>query len=98
MSAAPCCGRAAAPWRTGATPTAATTCRPTTWCAPCAPRARTRELVGEPDPPGPQRPGQRLLAVPRRLRPHGDLRRHPHREFRARLLLHARRLPGLDAG
>ena len=40
--------------------------------------------------PAPERPGRRVVAVPGRRRPVADLRRHAHRQLRARLVLHAR--------
>ncbi|CAA9209473.1 MAG: ABC transporter, permease protein 1 (cluster 4, leucine/isoleucine/valine/benzoate) / ABC transporter, permease protein 2 (cluster 4, leucine/isoleucine/valine/benzoate), partial [uncultured Acetobacteraceae bacterium] len=45
-----------------------------------------------------ERARQRFFPFPRRVRPHGDLRRHPDRQLRARLVLHARRLSRLDFG
>ena len=48
-----------------------------------------------PPRPAPQRARERDVPVPHRVGPLADLRRHPHRQLRARLLLHAGRLPDL---
>ena len=48
--------------------------------------------------PAAERARQRDVPVPHRVRALADLRRHPHRQLRPRLLLHARRLPDLLAG
>ncbi len=60
------------------------------------PRRRPMDFYSFADP-APERPPVRAAAVPRRLRPHADLRHHGHHQPRPWQLLHDRRVHGVLA-